>query len=441
MASYLLLRDNKQNGPYTFEEIKAKGLKAYDLVWVEGKSAAWRYPGEVEELKPFSPAVVEQPYDRFFKKPSQENKTAEPAKQIRVPEKEIINSSFPQASLQVGKRSIYVTLPTPKNNNTKEIFVEKEAAKKEPSVVINQEINSREYVRPAVTQAAIIAEQKESFIQQPQQQKTATKNIINKIIPSTNFALPDGFKNIFLLAAVVVVLISGGIFIGLSINKNSSVQLAKNNNNITDQQAMNSSANTIPVSTSITDQKQNDISTDNSKNSQATDLPVEKKQELVIEKKKIAAPKEKTEIVQNAVAATTPNNDSVKNSSSIIPTTHREATHRTDAVPDKDALKNTLVNQVLLSANKYNVGTFGGISDLQITVSNHSVHQLDLVIVQVEYLQANKKIFKTENIYYHNINAGEAIMLEAPKSPRGIKVQSKITVINTKDASLSYSAL
>ena len=88
MATYLLLRDNKQNGPYTFDEIKVKGLKAYDLVWVEGKSAAWRYPGEVEELKPFAPAVVEQPYDRFFKRPSQENKSAEPAKQSQVSEKE-----------------------------------------------------------------------------------------------------------------------------------------------------------------------------------------------------------------------------------------------------------------------------------------------------------------------------------------------------------------
>src|SRR5579859_6709713 len=34
---YLLLRDNKQTGPYSLDELKAKGLKAYDLVWVEGR--------------------------------------------------------------------------------------------------------------------------------------------------------------------------------------------------------------------------------------------------------------------------------------------------------------------------------------------------------------------------------------------------------------------
>jgi hypothetical protein len=67
---YLLLRDNKQSGPYSVDDLKAKGLKAYDLVWVEGRSAAWRYPSEIDELSSFAPAVEEQPFDRFFKKPA-----------------------------------------------------------------------------------------------------------------------------------------------------------------------------------------------------------------------------------------------------------------------------------------------------------------------------------------------------------------------------------
>jgi hypothetical protein len=33
------------------EEIKDMSLKSYDLLWVVGKSAAWRYPGEIAELK------------------------------------------------------------------------------------------------------------------------------------------------------------------------------------------------------------------------------------------------------------------------------------------------------------------------------------------------------------------------------------------------------
>ncbi|RYF95894.1 MAG: DUF4339 domain-containing protein, partial [Chitinophagaceae bacterium] len=79
MNRYLLLRDNKQTGPYTATELAEKGIKPYDLVWLDGKSAAWRYPSEVEELKPFSPVVEEQPFDRFFKKPSDKEIVTESA--------------------------------------------------------------------------------------------------------------------------------------------------------------------------------------------------------------------------------------------------------------------------------------------------------------------------------------------------------------------------
>lgn len=50
---YLLLRNNQQTGPYSLEEILELNLKPFDLVWEEGRSAAWRYPGEIDSLKPY----------------------------------------------------------------------------------------------------------------------------------------------------------------------------------------------------------------------------------------------------------------------------------------------------------------------------------------------------------------------------------------------------
>jgi len=64
MSTYLLLRNNKESGPHTLQALLTMGLRPYDLVWVEGRSAAWRYPSEVEELKPYAQAVEEQPFDR-----------------------------------------------------------------------------------------------------------------------------------------------------------------------------------------------------------------------------------------------------------------------------------------------------------------------------------------------------------------------------------------
>jgi hypothetical protein len=76
-----------------------------------------------------------------------------------------------------------------------------------------------------------------------------------------------------------------------------------------------------------------------------------------------------------------------------------------------------------------------------VTVTNGSAYPLDLVVVEVQYIQANKKTYKTENLYFHSIGAGAALMQEAPKSSRGIKVQYKITMINSKELGLTESGI
>src|SRR3954469_16777336 len=83
MATYLLLRNNKNFGPYSLEALIQLGLKPYDLVWVEGRSAAWRYPSEVDDLKFYAPVVEEEPFDRFYKKPA-ELKAEEEKKQQAI---------------------------------------------------------------------------------------------------------------------------------------------------------------------------------------------------------------------------------------------------------------------------------------------------------------------------------------------------------------------
>lgn len=57
MKEYLLLRNNRESGPYSLEELKQMGLKAYDLVWVENRSYSWKYPSEISELALFAPPL------------------------------------------------------------------------------------------------------------------------------------------------------------------------------------------------------------------------------------------------------------------------------------------------------------------------------------------------------------------------------------------------
>jgi hypothetical protein len=129
MNHYLLLRDNKQTGPYTAQELAAKGLKLYDLVWLEGKSAAWRYPGELDELKAFAPGVEEQPYDRFYKKPGEE--ASGTTQQQAVAETNTVQESQPvNKQVEQTSRHIYVTMPVGKTQTaTTQVAKKEETAK------------------------------------------------------------------------------------------------------------------------------------------------------------------------------------------------------------------------------------------------------------------------------------------------------------------------
>ncbi|WP_415159907.1 hypothetical protein [Parafilimonas sp.] len=60
MKVYRLLRNNREEGPFTAEELIQKSLRPYDLIWVDGGSAAWRYPGEMAQFKQYAPLPEEE---------------------------------------------------------------------------------------------------------------------------------------------------------------------------------------------------------------------------------------------------------------------------------------------------------------------------------------------------------------------------------------------
>jgi len=66
MKKYLLLAKQQAIGPYTYEELMELGLKSQDLLWIEGKSASWRYPAEFDEFKVHPSILTELPADHTF---------------------------------------------------------------------------------------------------------------------------------------------------------------------------------------------------------------------------------------------------------------------------------------------------------------------------------------------------------------------------------------
>ncbi len=57
---YRLLRNNKEQGPFTADELIQKNLKPFDLIWADERSAAWSYPTEMAEFKIYVPDASEK---------------------------------------------------------------------------------------------------------------------------------------------------------------------------------------------------------------------------------------------------------------------------------------------------------------------------------------------------------------------------------------------
>ena len=437
MSTYLLLRDNKQSGPYSLSEIQTKGFKKYDLVWVEGKSAAWRYPGEITELKPFAPIVEEQPFDRFFKKPSELNKETNTLRQEPL-KKEIEKTAVAvkQVVVEIGDKKVYAALPAKRNSGNPQPQVvlikpsspiKEEIKKTAPDPIVNNYYQEKE---PEAAHEQSIYQSKEKYFS-----KKSENNYRKYFQPIA-------------LAACIVALLGAGIFIGMSINKNSPT----NTSNVANEKQVAKIDNpepqnvSIPISTTVpTEEKAVATNKENANlNNGVNAVPTsktndeEKTNTLASDKKKASRPKA-SDVVD--LPKIIPQHEAILDSSSSSGLVTRQSTHRTDAINDKELVKNSLANLVSLSANKYNVGAFGGISEVQLTLNNKSTYPLDLVMVEVQYIQSNKKIYKTENLYYRNVLPGEAMMQEAPKSSRGVKIQYKVTLINSKESSVSYSRI
>jgi len=428
MSTYLLLRSNKQSGPYTQDQIRAIGLKPYDLIWVEGRSAAWRYPGEVEEFKSFAPIVEEQPYDRFYKRSPVKN-----PQQVESKAQITVNSSFSDQE----SSSVYTSRPSLTiAAQPKEPLLQVGSLVRDAEVLVAiPEKKSIPFIPAERVQSSIILDEKFS-----QPLDDIKKKYLEQVLGRKKEPLQ--FRHLATIAAVLfglILLFAGGIFIGLSINKrgiNSTTKdLAKDEAGAGSQQT-DYHPRPIPVSTTFPSSPQDKNVVESDDYSQF--LTEIKNSDSKTQEKK----KEKSVIEKNPeLSRVSKDNSNLDSGSASLPVEQRPTLHRTDAIVAKDGVRNNITEYVFLSSNKYYVGTFGGISDLQITVSNRSLYPIDLVAAEVQYIQANNKVFKTENLYFRNIGPGSSVLQEAPKSSRGVKVQYKITVINSMELGLTYSGL
>ena len=455
MNKYLLLRDNKQTGPYSVEELISKGLKPYDLVWLDGKSAAWRYPSEIEELKAFAPAVEEQPYDRFYKKKpdhqvatqqtlsniSQQETTQTQTVEVTTPVTVTVNT--PQ---NITAKKIYVTLPAGVTNrsniitttnagkteeasaasglNEKFARLREEKMKQAEDMAANPVISNKATTGHTETPAIVFSEIVEKH--HPQQEE--------KLAPVTAHKSSSSSKW-FLRSIAAACLVLGGIIIGLVISNSrqqkdnaaldqvvKQIQEREKRNQLA-AQVVPPAQNNLPASDNTTTGQQGPATTPDNNKHDLAGKPANTQL-------KTATPPVKESL---------PTKDEQQQTVKIIPAvvTSKPEEKQVDRQAMERARQN-IHQLVAVDANKYKTGVLGGISDLKLTVSNNSPYTLDEVEVEIRYLGPEKRVVKTQMLLFNGVAAGEQKTIEAPRTNRGVTIDYVITRINSKALGLAH---
>lgn len=118
----------------------------------------------------------------------------------------------------------------------------------------------------------------------------------------------------------------------------------------------------------------------------------------------------------------------------IIPEPAEEPKHEVAAAPDNRAMvKNSIRNLVTVSGDGFHKGILGGISNIELTVKNHTKYTIDKVVVEVQYILKDDKVYKTELLNFQDISPESSEQLEAPKSSRGVRIEYKIISISSRE--------
>ena len=388
--SYILLRNNRESAPLYLEDLQQIGLKPSDLIWVECQSVGWRGPNEIAELK----TLLTEENNQDIKNNSD-------------PTIEDIPESIDALPLKnIEKKQEFV------ENPPREVFLEKESLKiltdsltdnmkkyGDPdnsglSIFDKKEIDLKtNYSRP-------LDEIKEMYVKNLEKKEQRKKNIIE-------IQLPAPIKKIAVYTGLVLAGALMMLFIKNSGNKNISV--VRPDNKQPDTVITNPAAQPAVLEQEFTATTESYEKQNFPPEEQKTPIAINKNMPL----KKDSEKTEDTEINKEKIQINTKPESEIK---TIKPVT-------TENISSKLALK----------ANDYNVGSFGGIRNLEMTLQNDSKYFLDRVTVEINYLNPEGAILKTDNIFFQSIQPGDASTIPVNKTKRGVKVNYKITKIESKE--------
>lgn len=422
MANYRLLRSNREMGPYSLEEIIALGLKPYDLIWVDGKSAAWRYPSEIVELKPYSPIVEEQPYDRFFKRPVPVTESKQSLEKKPVEEKTGIAVLDEEQATPKDRTQSPIVVVMPKKDHTRVTIIKPFEPVREKEKIA-EPLQKKAEIKPETTPVIPleIKEEASSGLVEMETKMERSLDEIKDMYVKTLLQRKEKFNRRKRLGEWGKYA-AGGLFVGalgtlmfLTLtNKpprpeplaSTPVQL------VNDQEAeKNRQPGLLPALTVEASLPEEPSAQVNEPMTAKTGTPGKTKA-VSTNPGQTSEPVEQQTLTQSPV---------------IPPATDGSREKLTREKKDGTPRSNEeLMRLVSVDANDYKRLSFGGIKDLQLTVSNKSSFVLDQVVVELNYLKPSELPLKTETVTFRSVAPNGSMTIRIPDSNRGIKVSYKV---------------
>ncbi|HMK25296.1 MAG TPA: hypothetical protein VK483_04635 [Chitinophagaceae bacterium] len=391
--TYILLRNNSESSPLSLEDLKRIGLLPTDLLWVECQSVCWQNPQEIPELKkllnetaqPIIKHTADEPWEKYA--PNAKNEAS--------------TDTLNYNSLNKKKEE-----PAPVKQESPNWQTEMKTANSINTLHSNNSFSINDTLRNEET--------KDPWIQ----------NRVTKDIPIaigtglTGSLLKWPLKKIALYAGLVAVGALMMLFIKGTGSKDST-------------RSQPLSQQTKTVTTTPVEEPAPDLSTVAETNDQKN-IPIEQTTTIPAAEQVIPASdkkdaKEKNEVIKKE---TTP-------LKTETPANHPAAVAENKEV--KKAPEENIASKLQLKFNEYTVAAFGGIRNLKMTLQNNSRYLLDKVSVELHYLNPEGTVVKTETIDFNSVQAGDEATVAVKRSTRGVKLDYKITRIESKEMAANNS--
>jgi hypothetical protein len=457
---YLLLRNNQQSGPYELDELLQLQLKPFDLIWVNGRSAAWQYPGEIQALQPYMPITPHSdlPYQ-------------------------------PIATAAMERQQAQVTKSTETIQEQKKVFVSMPRAASRPSPIENVQPKQIDSEQP-LNEVPNHYHRSENFRDASVASPAGTLQVEEDSFRNwnqNNSKKKKSFRAKDLAATLVLgVLIAGGYYIlskpsivpagqvSKTVVAPVSVQAPEEKNNtdsmISKSQFPEQKKNLIPEEKETI---KNDLKIKANKNHAVLsqpivkgndEIPIEKSHEsgrnhssqvippgtqesnttAVVKKKKIG------QVIKN-IFSTKKKSEEPKNTSVVLeeprPATDRKAARREDPptssnttqVPEKPAANDDMEEKSITLADYIDITSNApdnwmmGISGLKITLRNRSNVVIQTAAVNVLYYDANNKLLDRKMVYFSHVPAKGKLTQPAPDHKFADHVEIKLNAASAKE--------